>query len=164
MKRIATLSLLALCLPIGAAYAGDNDFRARLKGFNEVPSISTPASGQFKALIGSGGVIHFQLSYALQGAPTQAHIHFGQRHTNGGVSAFLCSNLGTPGVQPCPAAPATITGMITPANVIGPEGQGISPGQFGELVTAIRKEATYVNVHTVTFPSGEIRGQVQPAP
>jgi CHRD domain len=44
--------------------------------------------------------------------------------------------------------------------VIGPAGQGISAGQFDELVDAIRAGATYANVHTTLYPGGEIRGQI----
>ena len=36
-----------------------------------------------------------KLSYdALEGTVTQAHVHFGQKSVNGGISFFLCSNLG----------------------------------------------------------------------
>ena len=45
-------------------------------------------------------------------------------------------------------------------DVIGPAEQGIDAGEFRELVRAIRRNATYVNVHTEDFPSGELRGNV----
>jgi hypothetical protein len=75
---------------------------------------------------------------------------------------FLCSNLGNgpAGTQACPAAPATITGTLRPTDVIGPTGQGIAPGQFDELVAAIRAGSTYVNVHSSLYPGGEIRAQL----
>ena len=44
--------------------------------------------------------------------------------------------------------------------MIGPVGQGITAGQFDELVAAITAEATYVNVHTTLYPGGEIRSQL----
>ena len=70
--------------------------------------------------------------------------------------AFLCGG----GDKPvCPAS-GTVTGVIDPADVIGPEDQGIAAGEFQELVRAIRRNATYVNVHTDAFPNGEIRGNV----
>lgn len=80
----------------------------------------------------------------------------------GGISVFLCSNLGNgpAGTQACPAAPATISGTITPANVIGPAPQGITAGQFSELIAAIRAGTTYVNVHSTSYPVGEIRAQL----
>ena len=67
---------------------------------------------------------------------------------------------GPAGTQACPPSPATVTGTIRPADVIGPAGQGITAGQFAELVAAIRAGATYVNVHSSTYPGGEIRAQL----
>lgn len=45
--------------------------------------------------------------------------------------------------------------------MIGPAAQGIDPGEFGELVRAIRAGTTYANVHTVKYPGGEIRAQLE---
>ena len=53
-----------------------------------------------------------------------------------------------------------MTGTIAAADVIGPAAQGIAPGEFRELVRAMRAGATYANVHSTTFPAGEIRGQI----
>jgi len=47
-----------------------------------------------------------------------------------------------------------------PANVIGPEAQGIAPGEFTELLAAIRARKTYANVHSSKFLNGEIRAQL----
>jgi hypothetical protein len=92
----------------------------------------------------------------------QAHIHFGQAAASGGISVFLCTNLGNGpvGTQACPAAPATITGTFAAADVIGPVGQGIEAGAFGELVQAMRAGVTYANVHSSKWPGGEIRAQL----
>jgi hypothetical protein len=76
---------------------------------------------------------------------------------------FLCTNLGNgpEGTPPCPAAPATVTGTITPDQVTGlAAAQGIEAGEFDEVVKAIRAGKTYVNVHSVKWPGGEIRGQI----
>ncbi len=147
-----------------AVAGGDKHLSTRLTGFQEVPAISTDAGGKFRAkLRTSSQEIQYELSYAdLTGAVQQAHIHLGQRAVNGGISVFLCSNLGNgpAGTQACPAAPATITGTIRPADVIGPASQGLEAMQFDELVRAIRAGVTYANVHTETFPGGEIRGQL----
>ena len=48
--------------------------------------------------------------------------------------------------------------MIGASDVIGPEDQGIAPGEFQELVRAIRRNAAYVNVHTEAFPTGRSGG------
>jgi CHRD domain len=170
MKKLTmhSLALAALLLALGAgsyAIAGgteDRDIRETLIGYEEVPSVSTVATGRFTARVRNNR-IEFTLSYRrLEGDVQQAHIHLGQRHVNGGISVFLCSNLPNPpaGTQPCPAPPATITGTLMPDDVIGPAAQGIAPGEFGELVAAIRAGATYANVHSSKFPGGEIRAQL----
>jgi hypothetical protein len=148
----------------GKGHAGATSFRADLVGYQEVPAVSTPASGEFRARL-KGGVVQWRLSYRdLEGAVQQAHVHFGQFAVNGGVSVFLCSNLpGAPaGVQRCPAPPATISGAITANEVVGPVEQGIAPGEVGELLAAMRAGVTYANVHSDKFPNGEMRGQIDP--
>ena len=44
--------------------------------------------------------------------------------------------------------------------MIGPAGQGIDPGEFGELLDAVRAGVTYANVHSTKYPGGEIRAQL----
>jgi hypothetical protein len=155
---------IASVVATSAVAGGDKHVSTQLSGFEEVPAVSTDASGKFRAkLRASSQEIRYELSYAdLSGAVQQAHIHLGQRDVNGGISAFLCSNLGNgpAGTQPCPPAPAKISGTIRPADVVGPVDQGIEPGQFDELVRAIRAGVTYANVHSEPFPGGEIRGQL----
>ncbi len=79
----------------------------------------------------------------------------------GGVSAFLCG--GAPPASNKPACPnsGTVTGTIVASDVIGPTAQGISAGEFDELVRAIRAGAIYANVRTDKYPGGEIRGRIQ---
>ena len=139
--------------------------REELSGYQEDPlALSTTGTGQFRAQISpAGDEITYSLGYsALEGTVAQAHIHLGGQAQSGGISVFLCSNLGNgpAGTQACPAAPATVTGTLRAADVIGPVGQGIAPGEFAELVAAIRAGATYVNVHSSKYPGGEIRAQL----
>ena len=106
--------------------------------------LSTTGTGEFQARVDTAAQeITYSLSYAaLEGNVLQAHIHLGGRAQSGGISVFLCTNLGNgpAGTQACPAAPATISGTIRPADVIGPAGQGITAGQFDELVAAMRAD------------------------
>ena len=161
-------------------------FSASLSGFNEVifvagqagpplvspalrGAISTPAKGQFTAILDDPtDVIQYELSYEGLVAPvTQAHIHFGQRHTVGGIIVWLCQTTGTQAPEavrsltpPCPSA-GTVSGTITPAQVLAQDAQGFAAGDFDELVRAIRNRAAYANVHTEKFTAGEIRGQIR---
>lgn len=165
VKLAIGVAAIGVVVITAAAVAGDRGrVRTTLTGLEETPlTISTTGNGTFRATISGGGdAINYELSYAdLEGTVTQAHIHFGQEAISGGISAFLCSNLGNgpAGTQACPAAPAHVTGTITAADVIGPTGQGISAGELDELISAIRAGAAYANVHTTLYPGGEIRGQ-----
>lgn len=151
-------------LRLAVLVAVGGDPRA-LTGYQEDPLVlSTPGKGTFNAWIDkSGQEISYRLSLEdLVGDVQQAHIHLGGRHQSGGIAVFLCTNLGNSPqpAQPCPPSPATITGTFGATDVIGPAGQGIDPGEFGELVDAVRAGVTYANVHSTKYPGGEIRAQL----
>jgi len=166
--RMLSLAVIFAILWFGLSPAATQPFptvRATLSGYEETPAISTGASGSFVARIGNDS-IEYELSYeGIESPVTQAHIHFGQPGVAGGISAWLCSNLASPptpaGTQSCPTPSGTVTGTITAANIVGPAGQGIAVGQFDELISAILKGVAYANVHSNTFPAGEIRGQIR---
>jgi hypothetical protein len=173
LKLAAGVAVLGVAGIGTAAIAHDNSrFDANLTGYEEVPTLSTSGTGTFRAWINRGkDEIRYTLTYAgpfdaspAGGTVTQAHIHLGARAFSGGIIAFLCTNLGNgpAAASPpaCPPAPATVNGTITPASVVGPASQGIQAGEFAELVRALRAGAAYANVHTTTFPLGEIRGQI----
>jgi hypothetical protein len=146
------------------AMAGEK-LGTKLRGFQEVPAISTAGSGEFRGKISKDETsIEYELSYSgLEGGDVLfAHIHLGQLGVNGGVIVFLCSNVSVPVTTPaCPTPSGTVRGMVTASDVIGPAGQGITAGEFVELLNAIRRGASYANLHTAAFPSGEIRGQIR---
>jgi len=178
MKRlsIVTAVLFAFAAPAALGNGGSSKLRVTLSGYQEVSttgSLSSGGAAQFKARIrGEPGAmdrrIVWELSYnaGFTTVVNQAHIHFGQRHTNGGISIFLCTNLanGPAGTQLCPAAPATISGEARAADVIGPAAQGIVATEIEEVIAAIRAGVAYVNIHTGQFPGGEIRGQFDDTP
>ena len=162
MIRTAAITL-ALLVPVGIVHADSRQFRAVLEGTQEVPAVSTEGEGYFHVRIRPDNAIHYELGYDdLEGAVTQAHIHIAQKGVNGGIIAFLCSNLGNgpAGTQPCPAPPARITGVIRAADVIGPAAQGIAPGELDEVIQAFRDGVVYANVHSTLWPGGEIRSQL----
>ena len=141
---------------------GGERFSARLTGFDETPSESTPGRGSFKAKIVNGDTIHYKLHYqgfeSAEGNTLFSHIHFGQPGVAGGVSAFLCGGGGKPA---CTPTEGTFEGDIVASDIVGPTNQGIDPGQMDEVITAMRKGYTYANVHTTRAPAGLVRGQIQ---
>ena len=162
------VAVLGVVATTAAATAGDRGkIRTWLGGYEEVPAISTAGYGSFKASLAGGGTeLLYELRYAdLEGGnPTQAHIHFAQKSVNGGISVWLCdspTNPGPEGTPDCPASPTgMVTGTLTAASVVGPGNQGIGAGELEELVDALRAGIAYANVHTATWPGGEIRGQL----
>jgi len=162
LAGVAVTSVVYLTSGVEADSKRNNRVRARLDGYQENPAISTTGRGTFTARIDDEAMeIHYTLTYSgiEGGTAVAAHIHLGDRHTNGGVSAFLCSGGDKPA---CPATEGTVSGVIDPADVVGPAGQGIDPGEFDELVRAMRAGVTYANVHSAPrWPGGEIRGQIR---
>jgi hypothetical protein len=169
-KRVV-IGIVAFAAISAVAFAQNDNLKELLTGYEEVPSVSTTGNGQFTARIRKDNTIDWELTYSsLEGAVQQSHIHFGQAGVNGGISVFLCTNLGNgpAGIQPCPAPPATISGTIFPVDVspnipatAAARAQGINTMQIEELIAAMRAGATYVNVHSTTWPSGEIRSQIE---
>jgi hypothetical protein len=189
--RAIPIIMVAAIMMVGTAAAQTFDeshrakeqkVSARLSGFNEVifeagppaalrGAISTPGNGKFHARIDKNArIIEYELSYEnLKGTVTQGHIHFGQRHTVGGIIVWLCQTTTNPApasvaslTPPCPADDGTpVTGTITPVQVLAQTAQGFEAGDFDELVRAIRNGAAYANVHSSMFTPGEIRDQIE---
>jgi len=176
---VASLGVMA---GLGASAVADDDdhrhdnqqriFRAQLSGYNEAPGVSTQAKGQFYAVVNKQGTaLTYWLTYSgFVSDVTQSHIHFGQHHTNGGISVWLCQ--GTLREVPLPATTDTpecengrttmaITDTIDASDVVGPGAQGIGAGEFAEILAAMRAGVAYANVHSATFGPGEIRGQIE---
>ena len=166
---MATIAAFSAALSGSSSYAGD-EFSARLSGFEEIGALSAPTG----AILSQGtGKLRldldrdfatYKLTYSgLGSAVTQAHIHFGKRHVPGGISVFLCTNLGNgpAGTPPCPAPGVSVSGTLTAASVIGPLPQNVHPGNFAEFANIVKSNTAYANIHTTQFPAGEIRGQVR---
>ncbi len=190
------LPAFAIVTLVAAApsWADQKHFDTTLSGFHEVhapsanfatPSFNAGAGAIFST--GDGRLklqvderareIRYELTYEFPdaGATTvvgtqfvnQAHLHFGQKHTTGGITIWLCQSADSPaptagaGAPVCPSPSGTVSGVIQPANVIALPNQGLPGGQdgFDAVVEALRSGAIYGNVHTDRFPPGEIRGQ-----
>lgn len=174
----AVIALGILVLVSGSAHSDDknknkNDgtsLHAQLKGFQEVPSVSTVATGELTARINPGDAsIDYTITYSgLQGNVTQSHIHIGQRSVNGGIVLWFCqtaTNPGPAGTPTCTNGSGTFSGTFTSANVVAiggaNVGQQVNAGDFAKVVAALRGGVAYANVHTVLSTGGEIRGQIK---
>jgi CHRD domain len=193
MKRfVKTLmvagALLPLTVPaIDAAENNNRRLRTDLSGFNEVHpptlgigAIFSTGSGRLTLKIDrQNREIDYELSYEFPDASdtplvgaqfvNQAHLHFGQKHTAGGINVWLCQSADNPApasvaasTPMCPSPSGTVNGTITPAKVLALAGQGFPAGDdgFDALLDALQNGAIYGNVHTDRFPPGEIRGHL----
>jgi hypothetical protein len=167
MKTLAGMTALVVLLA-GATVARAEHIQADLTGYEEVPAVSTVASGAFRARISPDDqFIDYALTYSgLQGTVTQAHIHVAQLSVIGSIVIWLCgtaSNPGPVGTPTCTPGSGTLTGTITAANVIAgaTTSQQLAAGALDQVIAAMRAGAAYVNVHTTLSPGGEIRGQIR---
>ena len=153
--------MLVLALGVSAMASGGSgsfSFGARLRGLEETPAVITNATGTFQATPTSTG-FNYTLTYSgLSSTALFAHIHIGQRNVAGAVVIFLCGGGGKPS---CPATSGSVSGTISAADVVNVPAQGITGGDLTNVLRAIRSGVAYVNVHSTTSPTGEIRGQIR---
>ena len=140
-------------------------FDTKLSGAEEVPVRETQGRGSATFKVNRDGT---EIRYKLKGNRINnvidAHIHLAPAGQNGSVVVDL---LPTP---PTGTRPRFATrGVITAASLTGP----LAGLTLTDLITAMRQNGTYVNVHTSDgveppdtgpgdFPGGEIRGQIRP--
>ena len=106
---------------------------------------------------GTDTSVHFVLEYeGLLTTVSAAHIHVGQATANGGVTVFFCGGGGRPA---CPQQ-GTVEGDFTANDVIAVTAQQLEVNNLAKVLAAIRAGKTYANVHSMTSPAGEIRGQI----
>jgi hypothetical protein len=162
---VVVLGGALLIASLAVAAGGKKNLRAGdLTGYEENPDLSSAGTGSFRvSLDDAAQTMTYELTYAgLESEVTQAHVHFGKRAINGGISFFLCSNLGNgpAGTPACPQS-GTVSRTVVAADILGPTAQGIEAANFAELAAAMRAGATYANVHTTVRPGGEIRAQIE---
>lgn len=110
-----------------------------LSGMNEVPAVNTTATGMALLRITADNKLYSKITVTnveAGDALTAGHIHTGAAGTNGGVILGLCES----------AADFGVTKIFTPTTAI---------------LTAIKTDALYVNVHSANRPSGIVRGQIR---
>ena len=137
----------------------EREFQAELKGRNEVPLTLSAARGTLALTVNDTDTsVHFVLEYSGLQTVLFSHIHVGQPNVNGGVTVFFCGGGGRPA---CSQAAGTVEGDFTANDVLPLATQQLEVNNLAKLLRAIRAGKTYANVHTMTSPGGEIRGQIR---
>lgn len=159
-RAAASLLLVVLLLALGAgAVAADSgrNFVAHLSGGEEVPAADTLARGNAVFQLNKeGSQLRYRLIVANVENVTMAHIHLAPAGANGPVVAWLYPSAPPASLIPGRFDGVLATGVITAADLRGPlAGQPLSA-----LVDAMLAGDAYVNVHTLQYPGGEVRGQI----
>jgi hypothetical protein len=133
------LGFVAGCTTQMGAPMGDAMYTqtVTLSGANEVPPVTTPATGTATVTIRPDHTVSVKVSATGMNA-TASHIHQGAASANGPV-----------------IVPFTKTGDNT---FVAPDGAKLTDAQYD----AYKAGNLYVNVHTAANPGGEIRGQLKP--
>jgi hypothetical protein len=87
-----------------------------------------------------------------------AHIHLGSPADVGPVVAWLYPDGPPPQLIPGRFSGVLAEGTITSDDLVGP----LAGHSLEHLLDQMRAGNTYVNVHTLTFPPGEIAGSIIP--
>jgi hypothetical protein len=166
-SRVLAIALAGL-LPVLPACSDDNpgsdqaatSFTATLSGNNEVPAVTTPATGSATLSV-TGTEITYTVNVTNLQNPVLSHIHIAAAGVNGPVRLNLC---GTDDSPPCASGSSVLVSGVNGVTV------GAPPITFDDLLSAMRSGDAYVNVHTNApgctqgepgcNPGGEIRGQI----
>jgi len=184
MKRImiaATAVLAVATTALAFNDQGGRRFREFLNGLKEAAApVSTTGSGSFKATINKEETeINYELSFEdLEGDVRQAHIHIGLPQGSGGIVLWLCQTTFNPAPATSPNVPqctandpmnlraGKVSGTLTKTDVLAQTANGIGgvgsdpDAEWAEVLGLIRAGKTYANVHSLKFPPGEIRSQI----
>jgi CHRD domain len=177
MKRltIAATAILAIATTaLAFSDEGGRVFREFLNGFKEAPNpIATTGIGTFKATISQDDParIEYELTFQdLEGDVRQAHIHIGHPQASGGIVLWLCDSETNPSpfasTPECTADDPTnlragkVSGTLTIDEMLAVANNGVAAGEWEEVLSLIRNGRTYANVHSVKFPGGEVRAQL----
>jgi hypothetical protein len=171
--RIAATGLSALGLIVAASTASQAlvvRYTADLSGSNESPPNSSPGTGQAAVTIDDGALtMQIEAIFnGLQGNSTVAHIHAATAVPgtgNAGVATTTPTFAGFPaGVRN--GSYSNSLNLLDPASYnpafITANG-GSTTSASAALISAIAAGRAYFNLHSTSFPGGELRGFLTPA-
>jgi len=168
-------SALASLLAAGAlaaaapAFAHTAVYSAPLLGSSEVPAAATPASGFGTVTIDLDTVqMRVQATFSgLLGNTTASHIHCCVNPgANVGVATMTPTFIGFPlGVTSGSFDQTFDMALASSYNAAFITNNGGTVGSaFNALVAGLDAGRAYLNIHTSSFPGGEIRGLLTPVP
>jgi hypothetical protein len=167
---IALAIVTALMLPVPTAYAIPITFVGSLTGANEVPLVASPGTGLATVVLDpTAQTIQINATFSgLTSNDTAAHIHCcAPLGTNAGVATTVPAFPGFPlGVTS--GSYSSVVFDLTQPTIYNPAFVTLQGGTIplaeAALIAGIENGQTYLNIHTMNNPGGEIRGQLEPVP
>ncbi len=155
-RPLLLLALLAACSGSDTTTPRTTTFTAALSPANET-SLRVPSQGSGTAtFVFDGTSLAATVTIQSMDSVTAAHIHVGAPGVAGPIVLALFTGPVAPHVG---AAQTLVSQSFTAANISGIG--GAAPITMDSLVALMKKDTTYVNVHTRANPAGEIRGQIR---
>lgn len=145
-------------------------FSAPLSGAAEVPSNSSPGTGNARITVDLGlNTMRVESVFSgLEGTTTAAHIHVRVLSTDltGGVATPTPSFPSFPHGVTSGSYDSTLDLLSTTSYRTGflTASGGTAATAMTALVTALRDGRAYFNLHSDLYPGGELRGDLQPVP
>jgi hypothetical protein len=176
MKRTLLTAAMAIAtsmvLSTPAAYADTITLTATLSGALEVPPTGSAGTGFATVVLNTtANTMFVDVTFSgLTGTTTASHIHCCVAspflNANAGVATqvptFLNLPLGVTSGSFTQLLDLTLASSYNPAFVTA-QG-GTVPGAEAALVAGMENGESYLNIHTTTYPGGEIRGLLAPTP
>ncbi len=145
-------------------------FVGSLTGANEVPPVPSPGTGLATVVLDSTAqTLQVNATFSgLTSITSAAHIHCcAPLGTNAGVATTVPAFPGFPlGVTS--GSFSSVVFDLTQPTIYNPAFVTLQGGTIplaeAALIAGIENGMTYLNIHTVVNPGGEIRGQLEPVP
>src|SRR5687767_3589497 len=141
-------------------FRDDATWEATMSGANEVPAVTTSATGR-AWFVDRGNTIDYYMEYSgLTSNTTNAHIH------RGAVGQAPASNLMVQLFFVQGATSGVVVGTIDMTRTVGGVSD-VAPLETGnqsatDFRALLNAQGAYVNVHSANNGGGEIRGQIVP--
>ena len=152
----------------------NKNYNATLTGNQQVPPVKTNGIGSASfELLDDNKTLHYQINVLDVPKITQIHIHQGKAGENGDVIVNIYNskenifqNKNETKMSQIESNSVTINGntqssLISSGTINNSDLKGPLLGKnISDLITLIQSKNTYVNVHSESYPDGEIRGQI----
>jgi hypothetical protein len=167
VKQLAMMAIALLLTACSESYAVISDqapdkssFTTTLSGANEVPAVSTTASGWANFVLEDAQTLQYDLYVAGIDSITMAHFHAAPAGQNGPIVAWFVPSEAARAAGPGSISVPAAGGILRQNRVSRASLAMVAPFTWDSLVTRMRAGTLYLNVRNRRNPGGELRGNI----